>query len=143
MKFKAMIYILPAIVLLAVLAGFIPMKQAIKRGGLDKSGNYIIVKVQKATLSEWIAIGDNNGNYDTPKNVRLTGNAPFGYNYNVEVGDNTFVCYGKDDGVGFLQDEKYETFNAERWEILYPVKRNSLFDWILPDSYLCRFDRGR
>ena len=142
MKFIHVVFLLLAIVLIVVLVGFIPVKQAIKQDSLVKTENYIIVKVQKATISEWVAIGDNKGDYDLPRDVRLTGNAPSGYNYDVEVGDNTFICYGNSDGIGDFHGEKYDIFNVEKWEILYPVKRNSFFDWILPNSYLCRYDVG-
>lgn len=140
MKFMYVIYFLLVIISMTVFVGFMPVKQAIKQDSLDKTENYIIVNVQKATISEWIAIGDNKRDYNVPKDVRLTGNAPSGYNYDIEVGHNTFICYGKPDGDGDLHGEKYNIFNVERWEILYPVKRNSPFDWVLPNSYLCRFD---
>ena len=141
MKFRYAVYILFALVFIALFVGFTPDKKALKQDNLDKTDSYIIVHVQKATISQWITVGDNKGDYDIPKDIRLTGNAPSGYNYDVEVGDNAFVCYGKFDGVGDLNGEEYYVFNVDRWEILYPVKRNSPFDWILPNSYLCRFDR--
>ncbi len=141
MKFKYLAYGFLAAVLAAVLVGFIPIKFAVKQEDLDRSENYIIVKVQTATVAPWIAIGDNKGNYDMPKDVRLSGNVPSGFNYDVAVGQNAFVCYGKSGGTKDLYGEEYEDFNVERWEILYPVKRNSNLDWIWPDSYLCIFDR--
>lgn len=140
MKFKHEICILSAVVLIAVLIGFIPVKRAIKQDGLDKAASYITVNVQKATISQWIAVGDDKGDYDTPRDVRLTGNVPSGYNYDVEAGHNTFICYGEFDTAGDFHGEEYDIFNVETWEILYPVKRNSSLDWILPSSYLCRFD---
>lgn len=143
MKVMYVIYVLLAVIIIAVFIGFIPVKHAVKQEHLEKTDEYIIVNVQKATISQWIAVGDNNGEYDAPKDVRLTGEAPSGYNYDVEVGHNTFICYGKFDGLGDLHGEKYDIFNVERWEILYPVNRNSPFDWILPNSYLCRFDMGK
>ena len=138
MKFMHVICILFAVIIIAVIIGFIPVKHAVKR--LNEADDYIAVNVEKATISQWIAVGDNKGDYEVQNDVRLTGNAPSGYNYAVEVGHNTFICYGKFDGVGDLHGEKYDIFNVEKWEILYPVKRNLRFDWILPNSYLCRFD---
>lgn len=140
MKFMYVICILFAGILITVLIGFIPVKHAVKQNSLEEVDEYIAVNVQRSTISQWIAVGDNKGDYEVPKDVRLTGNTPSGYNYDVEVGHNTFICYGKFDGVGDLHGEKYDIFNVKKWEILYPVKRNSRFDWILPNSYLCRFD---
>ena len=137
MKYK---YIISLVCLIALLIGFIPVKKAVKKEYLDKADNYIIVNVQKSTVSQWIAIGNNKGNYDVPRDVKLIGNVPDGYNYAVETGHNSFVCYGKFCGAGDFYGDKYDVFNVDRWEILYPIKRDSLFNGILPNSYLCIFD---
>jgi len=128
------------IVVTIIAIGFVPVKQATKKDYLDKNDEYIVVVVQKATISEWSAIGDNQGDYSDPNDVRLLGNAPSGYNYGIEFGFNTFVCYGKYDGTGDLHGEKYDYFYVERWEILYPVTRDSIFADVLPKSYLCIYD---
>lgn len=140
MKFKYIIYVLLVAISLICLSVFSPIKYAVKQGNLNKADDYLIVKVQKSTISEWIAIGDNKCIYDDAKNVRLTGNIPSGYDYNIETGGNIFICYGKVEGTSDLHGEKYYIYNVENWEILYPVKRNSCFEKVLPDSYLCGFD---
>ena len=119
---------------------FFPVKIARKIEDIDTSKNYIIVNVQKSTISEWISISDNRGDYAVAKNVRLTGCIPGGYNYDVETGKNAFVCYGELTGVGELGGEHYDVFNVVKWDILYPINRNSPFDCILPKNYLCLFE---
>ena len=116
------------------------MKKALKEENIDQSKEYIIAKIQKATVSQWCAVGDNNGIYETPDNIRLKGNVPSGYNYAVETGNNVFICYGNFCATEELHGEKYKVFNVENWEIAYPVKRNSLFNFLLPKSYLCKYD---
>jgi len=138
-----MVYVICVLLVVAaaiVAIGFIPVKKAVNEDSLDKNDEYIVVVVQKATISEWRIIGDNNGEHSIQEDVRLLGNAPSGYNYGIEFGFNTFICYGKYDGTGDLHGERYEIFVVERWEILYPVKRDSIFAWALPKTYLCRYD---
>lgn len=140
MKCKYIICFLLVSLSLICVRGFLPVKYAVKRDNLNITGDYLIVKVQKSTISQWVAIGDSKGIYDDNIDVRLTGNVPSGYNYDIETGENIFICYGVFDGSADLHGQKYDIFNVESWEILYPVKRNSLFDKVLPDSYLCGFD---
>lgn len=140
MKFKIEIYILLIVFLGVIIYGMMPVKQAINEDSLEKSKDFIIVNAQKSTISQWIAIGGNSGYYNEHKNVKLKGTPPSGYTYSVEAGHNTFVCYGHYVEEKDFYGEKYTVFNVESWEILYPIKRDSLFSKILPSSFLCNFD---
>ena len=136
-----MLSVLLLVMLILVISVYLPAKRAVKLNDLDTSKYYIIVKVQKSTISPWLAIGDNNGDYEIGRDVYLTGNYPQGYNYTVDFGGNTFVCYGQYDGTRDIGAGEHNTFGVNSWEIIYPVKREgSVFDSFLPKGYLCRYD---
>lgn len=119
---------------------FNPVKVAIKEEDLKSKNRYILVQVQKSTISEWVAIGDENGLFDKKIDVRIKGNEPSGYNYDLECENNTFVCYGKFTGLVDAPAGTYQQFDATDWDILYPVKRASLFNFIMPKTSICRID---
>lgn len=117
-----------------------PEKHAIKDKELENKGEYFIVKVQRSTAALWSVVGDEKRLYYEPIDAIFVGNYPSGYNYDVEVGDNTFICYGefiKESEFGGYRNSIYEIYD---WDILYPVKRNSPFNLLLPKSYLCKID---
>lgn len=117
-----------------------PVKIAIKKEALKSKIRYILVRAQKSTISEWVAIGDETGMFEQEKNVVISGYRPSGYNYKLESGNNTFVCYGEFIGTEDVGTEKVQKFYAIDWDILYPVKRTSPFEFIMPKSYLCKSD---
>ena len=131
------------IIIIIALIPFKPIKYAVKKENIASGEDYIIVKVQKATVLTWIAIGDKSGDYDLPKDVRIIGAEPSGYNYDLECGDNTFICYGKYTEFGHTDDAgTYDIFKADGCDILYPVKRNSPLGFIMPKSFICNMDKS-
>lgn len=130
------------LILIATLGqGYLPVKKAVKQENIDTSRSYILVKVQKSTVSPWIAVGDNDGYYEIRRNTYLTGVEPQGFNYGIDFGDNTFICYGQYSGIREFASGEHYAFNVESWDILYPVMREgSLFKAIQPRTYICRFD---
>lgn len=141
MKFRHYAYIILTIILLILGIGFFPVKYAVKREKLDIKRSFIFIQEQKTTVSPWKAIGDQATSYFTPLNVRINGEEPSNYNYGVEIGHNTFVCYGYYSRTGDLGgSDKYSIYEATGWNIVYPIKRDSIFGSILPKSYLCVFD---
>lgn len=119
---------------------FNPVKVAIKEEDLKSKKQYILVQEQKSTVSQWVAIGDENGLFDKEIDVRIKGNTPSGYNYDLQCGNNTFVCYGKFTGLVDAPAGTYQQFDATDWDILYPVKRSSLFNFIIPKTSICKID---
>ena len=129
------------IILLFVASYFAPVKFAIKQEDLRDTESYIIVQVQHSTaVSIWVAVGDNNGKYNEPVSINLLGDEPQLYSYEIEFGGNQFVCYGNYLDEGDFHGEVYKNFEITGWDILYPIKRDSLFNFILPNSYICRYD---
>ena len=118
-------------IILFLIWGFLPRKFAIDQ---PYDANYILIKDQTATISTWRVLDDTIDNND----VWLTGNYPKFGAYEILTGDNTYVCYGH-----YIENYNSDAgtcpqFKSNGWDILYPVKRNSIFPY--PKSYLCNFD---
>ncbi len=125
-----------------IVHAFKPVKYAItKQDAYKCKKEFIVVKNQKATVSPWIAIGDTNGAFSEEKNTRIIGNEPTNFNYSIECGDNTFICYGKYKEYNHTDEAgTYDIFQADTWDILYPIKRTELFDFYFPKSFICKMD---
>lgn len=121
---------------------FIPVKQAIRQDELNhlKEPYYLIQWVQ-VTGSEWMIIGDQNGQYEQPKYIVAKGEIPsIVKNYDIATGHNTYICYGEYSGKTDIGGgEILETYQFNGWDILYPVKRNTPIPF-MPKGYLCTLD---
>lgn len=145
MKKKNVLFILLALVLLLLVFLvylIFPVKYAIKQENLNNSDEqYYLVKYTFTTASNWMILGDNTGYYQTPEYVVLEGDVPdIVKNYDIATGDNVYVCYGE--YIGEKETAAQETLSAYKltgWDILYPVKRNSVFQF-WPKSYISRMD---
>ena len=118
---------------------FYPIKITVNENNLSDK-NYILVKSCATTLSNWKIINNEQTKSDDDNYVRLEGNTPVNLNYNLLSGNNIYVCYGEFLENGNLMGETYKRFNVVNWDILYPVNRNSVLDFILPDNYICNLD---
>lgn len=146
MKKKNVILILTALILVLILTVFAywisPVKHAIKEESLKNTGeHYYLIKYTQTTVSMWKIIGDNTGYYQTPKYVILEGDVPdIVKNYDIAIGDNVYVCYGEYIGEKETPaQEILSAYNLTGWDILYPVKRDSVFQF-WPKSYISRMD---
>lgn len=131
------------IMLLAVLLAFElrPVKTAISLDEIKElDGPYYLVKKEFSSAAQWIVIGDQNGEYLEPKYADLQGEFP-SVDYELQIMDNVYVCYGE--YVGQRENpattESFSIFDLSGWDILYPVKRSSVFQF-WPKGYLCRID---
>ena len=98
---------------------------------------HIMVQIEFSTGTGWILTDCESGPLSSPQEISLVGNVPNGFDYEVECGENTFVCFGS------FSSEDNSVFIVEEWEILYPVKRRATFfpNWMYPKSGLYWFDR--
>lgn len=118
-----------------------PIKKAIKFEDIEKSKSYIIVKTARVTGSDWIVVDSNNTYFDVEKYIRIEGVEPDGYNFGIEYGNNSFVCYGEYIKKDYSDDTgTYDIFKSNSWDILYPIQRNSLLGFLMPKSYLSKYD---
>lgn len=135
------------LVFLSVVAFFVyqiwPVKFAIKADDLKNSDrSYYLVKWTRATASTWMIIGDQTGEYSEAQYVVLQGNVPdIVSNYDIAIGQNIYVCYGEYLGERENLDtgETIGEYQITDWDILYPVRRNSVFPF-WPKSYLSQMD---
>ena len=102
--------------------------------------NYILVEPCATTLANWKVVKGKNKVTDEEIYVRLEGDEPKNLSYNILSGDNIYVCYGEFLEHGDLHGERYHRFYVNKWDILYPISRNSIFDFIMPDNYMCKLD---
>jgi hypothetical protein len=124
------------VVLLSVIfiASFwFPIKLAVKKQTL-KDKEYLICKKVTTTGFEWIAV---EGTYSFCGYVRLEGKVPLEEyrNFYPSVRCNQFVCYGNVIGEDIFDGDKYLIFNVERWDVLYPVQRESFIPKFMQPKY--------
>ena len=129
-KHKLLVFVLVFVILFFIWGSF-PRKYAVTE---PKKDNSVFIKNQTATISPWKIIDKTLDKHD----VWLSGEYPNLESYAILTGDNTYICYGT-----YIDD--YDSpagtclqFKSTDWDILYPVKRNTLLPY--PKSYLCNFD---
>ena len=130
-----LILLVPLISILCTRVG--KYKTAIHENEIVHKGlAHIMVQIEFSTGTGWILTDCESGPLSSPQEISLVGNVPNGFDYEVECGENTFVCFGS-----FSSEDK-SVFIVEEWEILYPIKRNAtLFpNWMYPKSGLYWFD---
>lgn len=118
----------------------IPVKRAIKYGNIDRNNTFILIKANKATVSKWFIYEDNSQQYNVPIPVRLNEDILSGYNYTIDIADNMFVCYGEYTEDKDLKGVIYKNFNVSSWNIINPIKRDSIFESLFPKKHLNFFD---
>lgn len=137
---KILLLVILVIAAIFLCTNFYPVKWSVTRQQLDDRKDYILVEPYLVTVAPWKIIEDKNGKYDDYCAVRLVGNEPNEFNSSVDLGHNIFVCYGKFLEDGNLAGETYKVFEVENWDILFPIKRNSIFSPFMPKSFLCKAD---
>ncbi|MCL2529876.1 MAG: hypothetical protein FWE41_06040 [Coriobacteriia bacterium] len=122
---------------------FSPVKHAVKEEDLlNIAEPYYLVKWIQTTGSSWMIIGDQDGLYDEPILILITGEWPsIVKSYEVAIGHNTYICYGYYVGESkpYYYSEHFSEYHFTGWDILYPIKREGILPF-LPKSYLCRLD---
>jgi len=142
------VFAIVACVLVLILSGiaaylFSPVKQAIKQEDLQNIETpYYLVKWVQVTGSSWKIIGDQDGLFDEPLYIEITGEWPYIVkDYAIATGQNTYICYGYYAGVSEHSNSTIEIsdYHFTGWDILYPIKRNGALPFE-PESYLSRLD---
>lgn len=130
MIIKLLIILLPVIFIASF---WFPIKLAVKKDTLIDKEYFICEKVV-TTGFEWHAV---EGTYDFCGYVRLEGKVPLeGYrNFYPSVRFNQFVCHGKVIGEDVFDGYKFLIFNVERWDVLYPVQRESFIPEFIQPKY--------
>ena len=165
-KKKMVVFSFISIIGLLILLDFIPVKFAVKLNSVDITkykhldGQKIyICKPVQVTGSIWEAIGDEKGVREISKNEviyiaePLKGNDPFkklngsfqkiyesnAYNQFVFVGNEISANIVGDIEIDGVQ-EKTIDFEVDNWQIVYPIKRDSLRDIYASKAYLTLYD---
>ncbi|MBY9079010.1 hypothetical protein KIH86_25825 [Paenibacillus sp. HN-1] len=142
------------VVLTPILLNFIPIKFAVKLEDAQQNvetGTYICVTESKYVVDTgWIAEATINPHIAEDLPVRVSGDSPSNYlseqdfelrRFEVE---NRFLLIGKVDR--FEKDTEYGTdlmyanLNVDKWDIIYPINRASIRQYITPKSYLNIYD---
>jgi len=143
-KFMIIICVLKFLILVVCCLLFYPVKYALKQENLENIETpYFLVQWTQVTGSSWVLVGDHNGYFGEPIYIVANGAMPFErrFNYAIATGHNTYICYGNYVGEREISDggDKFSEYQFTGWDILYPVKRNGLIQF-LPKSYLCKLD---
>lgn len=138
MKKNSIICILFISFLLCVVMLF-PIDFAVTRWDLLKDMNsYYIVEWDQITGASWKIVGNQDGYYDIPMYVEVDGDLPaISSKIHLSSGGNKYICRGT-----FIKESEINDiyiYNFDNWDILYPISRNSIFDF-LPDNYICLMD---
>lgn len=113
--------------LIATMLNYFPINFAVKEIQ-DDGRDYIFVKQTKVTGFSWFKVGED-GEFD--EYILLKGNTPPNFDLVNRLYDteNIFVCWGKYGEKEVVDGEVSAVFYVDEWEIMYPIKRNS----VLPD----------
>lgn len=132
-----------------------PVKKAIKvsfpstnQQEINENDTKIICKYSTATGPQWEVVGKNGKLFDITEDTELVilkGKAPkqlntdLFYLYNPPA--NMFEFEGKLNGYGdYKGDGKYKIFEVKKWNIIYPVHRESILNNLLPTNALTPYD---
>ena len=137
---KIIIFSIVIITIIFILFSFWPLKFARNKIPEIQAHDCILVQRQYSSEATWSIVENNDDANEVQISVQLTGNYPTGFNYDVDVGGNTYICYGKFIDKQNIDGYKVEVFNVTNWDILYPIKRNSPISWLFPKWFLCNMD---
>ena len=116
-----------------------PIKYAVKKESLSGEDYLICIKT-RVTGFDWSVV---ESTYGYEGYVELRGTLPLSEyrNFYPRVRFNKFVCFGEFVGDGVFDGYEYKIFRVDRWEVLYPVTRDSLLPEVfLPKSWLVPMD---
>ena len=128
---KIILYSLILILVILVASFWFPVKHAIKKEFLTNE-EFLICNKVSTTGFDWIVI---DGTYNYFGYIKLVGKVPLEEyeNYYPSVRLSNFVCFGKVVGEDIFDGIEFLIFDVERWEVLYPVKREVvLFEFLQP-----------
>ena len=144
-------FILLVCIYVSVLIGYFPLKIAKNHSEYDlNSKDYIVCMETRVTGCNWTRIiksksenlldAINNGMIVT-EDFNFTDKTPLNSLYDLEMSNNVYVVYGEQFDKP-IQDEFYDNirYTCEQWEIVYPIKRQSIIGCFLPNGYLCIWD---
>lgn len=137
-------YLICIIIFIIYIPNLIPIKYAAKEKNLKIEKNYILCRNQKVTGFNWLILGDINGKYKNPEDIEIIGKTPYEtFNYTIDKTENTFVFYGEfiENRIKDGEDKPHKVFQASDWDILYPIKRNSLRQGFVPQKFLSVYDK--
>jgi hypothetical protein len=157
MRREKVIRILEVILVILLLADFIPIKMAVniqkddlKKLVSDKSSDKLyICEHTQVTGSIWLAIGDEEGERELLDKGSIYLADPLKGKDPLRSLNKSFVPYytfndyifiGKQGNQVNEGDDLTIDFHVDEWKIVYPIKRNSIRDIYAPKSYLTLYD---
>jgi hypothetical protein len=147
-KLKWIAIILILFVVIFIISNLIPIKMAVNRDAkfIKKSNNFedaIICKNEQVTGATWAMIGNKNGLFADNKGeyIHIEGSTPENaLNSSLLKTPNKYIFYGKFTGNRTVDGEKNRVFLVSAWEIVYPVKRDTIRGFFTSSKYLNIFD---
>ncbi len=118
---------------IVLVLNYFPVNFAVKE--IQNDGrDYILVAQTKTTGFQWCKVEADGTVEDY---ILLKGNAPPNYDYPNRLYDteNIFVCWGEYREREVVDGTISEVFNVDEWDIMYPIKRNSLLPDFLNPEY--------
>ncbi len=138
---KILIYIILGIMFFLF---FFPVKIAVNEHNIKSYDNleYYIISPTDATGGFWVGYNDKEyeiyfinlkGNsFETDLGVSILGN------FDTVRLKNKFVVYGEKNIV--IEESKSYDINITKWDIVAPIKRDSLYGFVASDKYLTLWD---
>lgn len=139
-KFSKLKIIVAALNILCILWIYIPVKKAVKNPEpTNKTAEFVICDAEYVTGFNWYALESSTG-YSGYIFVDGVLSDFSDFKRDITASENKFVLYGAFDGEREFGGYEYPVFKATDWDILYPVRRNTPIEGILPKYGLCRYD---
>lgn len=123
---------------------FFPIKMAVNEKDIKSLNNleYYIIKPTDASGGFWVGYNDieneiyfinlNGNSFEDDLGISILGD------YNTVRLKNKFVVYGKKNIT--IEKSKSYDINVTKWDIVAPIKRDSLYGFIASSKYLTLWD---
>ena len=122
------------------------LKTAVRERELSDE-NYVLCKRMVTTGFDWVMVKDEDGN-KTYTFCNISGVSPFAdLNLNADFvfGNNTYVLYFEEKEMVYSEASGKDEleFVVTGWDILLPIKRNTLLDLFCTSKYITKNDLGK
>lgn len=146
MKRLRMFKLLSLLLLIAVIMEFVPIKIAKRIQNVTYNDEKYVCKYVTATDGNWLAEKKYNTNLNDSIYINIEGTTAFNSLSeisNISLGTpilNMYIFQGKIEKKEVSKDVSFNWIKLRKWDIVYPIQRQSLREIYAPKSYLTIYD---
>ncbi len=134
------------VISLAIIMDFIPIKLAKKVDKIKYNNETYVCKYVTATEGNWLAEMEYNPQIEAALYLNIMNKSTFDSLKeisNLSLGDqvwNMYVFTGTVEKRIIDENNSFDYIKLQEWDIVYPIKRQSIRDKYVPKTYLTIYD---